>query len=111
MTNRGVFEHPSIDTFLDVLSSRYRRRLLVSLLETAPGEAPLVPEDLVGDDEPTEQVRIRLRHIDLPKLADEELIEWDRTEGVVSRGPRFAEIAPVLALFLKQDGETPEEGI
>lgn len=40
-----------------------------------------------------------LFHDHLPKLDDAGFIDWNRTRGVVRRGPRFPEIAPLIGLL------------
>jgi hypothetical protein len=38
-------------------------------------------------------------HCHLPKLASTALVTWDRDTGRVSRGPKFDDIRPLLALL------------
>lgn len=80
----------SLDRILGVLSD-HRRRHIIYLLEERAGPIPV--EELAGHladhDEPTEpessdqraQLKIELRHNHLPKLADEDFIQYDPNEG------------------------------
>lgn len=49
-----------------------------------------------------------LYHRHLPKLDEAGYIEWDRERDVIRRGPRFAEIAPLVSLMENHADELPE---
>lgn len=40
-----------------------------------------------------------LHHVILPGLENEDLVEFDRVDDLVRRGPRFHEIRPILEQF------------
>ena len=114
-----------IDDLFALLADEPRRRVLVSLLDVesgvvtleeaaltrgaaarAGGSAPvgLAGEKSVDDVSPAE---VALRHVHLPKLAEADLIDWDREAGTVSRGPRFAQAEPLLRLLVRNQHELP----
>lgn len=84
-----------VDTMMDVLRNRTRRSVLLALVDTTPAtslDALLGSLDGTGD-------RVSLRHRHLPKLADVGYVEWDPEAGTISRGPRFAEVEPLVRLL------------
>lgn len=82
----------SIDTTLEALSDASRREILLSL--SAPDDVSVSQDDLVGPAGRADA--IELVHVHLPKLEEEELLEWDREAGTLRRGPRFEEARPLL---------------
>ncbi|MFC6718950.1 hypothetical protein ACFQHN_15380 [Natrialbaceae archaeon GCM10025896] len=48
---------------------------------------------------------LRLHYVHLPKLTDYGFIEWDRDAHVVTKGPRFDEMKPLLKLLIDQQKE------
>jgi hypothetical protein len=94
-------------TLFELLASRQRRRLLFLLCDA---ESVEVPDGLQsrstaamanGDSSRSpnrapSDLAVELHHTHLPKLAAAELIEWDRSAEVVSRGPEFAAVEPAL---------------
>jgi hypothetical protein len=88
MTSGDHVADSSLDSMLDVLSNRYRRRLLVALLEHNPQEDddPQVPDDVTLGDEDLEELMVSMRHSHLPKLVDAGFIEWDQEMNNVRRG-------------------------
>jgi predicted transcriptional regulator len=111
MTSGDHVADSSLDSMLDVLSNRYRRRLLVALLEHNPQEDddPQVPDDVSHPDEDLEELMISMRHSHLPKLADAGFIEWDQEMNSVRRGPKFEEIRPLLELMANHADELPDD--
>lgn len=92
----------------DLLRPPYRRRLLMSLLEHNPEDEATIPDDLTTNDEELENMLIDMTHIHLPKLESLEVIEWDRDENVVTRGPAFEELRPLLELIDRHRDELPD---
>lgn len=86
------------DRIFDALSTRPRRQLLVSLLETQPAEfldlpdAALARESVEGDHE----LRAALVHRHLPLLADYGFVRWETDPVRVQRGPEFDVLEPVV---------------
>lgn len=89
----------STDDLLDALANAERRRLLLELLERDRGADGALAVDDFADDTGTWQSRIDLEHRHLPKLERLGLVRWDRVDTVVTRGPEFAEVEPLLILL------------
>jgi hypothetical protein len=68
-----------------------------------PCRVPGVPCPGFG---PLEQ---RMVHAHLPTLEDPDLVEWDRDDEVVPRGPRFDEIRPPLELMADHEDDLPDD--
>ncbi|WP_336402213.1 hypothetical protein [Haloarcula pelagica] len=88
MTGGDQVDDSGLDSMLNVLSNRYRRRLLVALLEHNPQEDddPQAPDDVTYQDENLEELMVQMRHSHLPKLADEGFIEWSRETNAIRSG-------------------------
>lgn len=122
---------PSASTLFELLSADRRRQVLLLLNETesiqlpdglltrghvrqrqAAGEHPASPDGpAAGDheDEPTRGLEIELYHDHLPKLENEDLIEWDRESRVVSRGPAFESVEPALGAIATNREAFPDD--
>lgn len=61
------------------------------------------------DDDSTELIKQELYHTHLPKLAEAGFINWDPESGLITRGPRFEEIGPLLRLMNDHQDELPED--
>lgn len=103
-----IGEDSGFDESLGLLADPYRRRLLVTLLEHNPEDEAAIPHDLTTDDEELEALLVEMTHIHLPKLESRGVIEWDRDENVVRRGPAFEEVRPLLELVVEHRDELPE---
>ena len=110
MTEQPTLSATSLDSVLDALANKYRRRLLAALLEHNPqdGDDPQPPADIKFEDEDLESLRIQMVHTHLPKLEDKGFIEWDREANIVQKGPRFEEIQPLLELMHNHADELPD---
>lgn len=96
---------PLLDEQLEAVAHVERRRLLVALLE----ENPLtdVPDEIaeLEDDAETLERRVAMRHNHLPRLDDYGFVQWDRKNDLVTRGPEFEKIRPlVTSLDEHRDG-------
>jgi hypothetical protein len=111
MTDRDVSGGPELDAMLNVLANKYRRRVLVALLEHNPqdGHDPQIPDDVTLETEDLESLMINMRHGHLPKLEEEGFIEWDRETNTVEKGPQFEEIQPLLELMENHADELPDD--
>ncbi|ADD07636.1 HTH domain protein (plasmid) [Natrialba magadii ATCC 43099] len=100
----------SMDIVLNVLENRYRRRMLVALLEHNPQDAdnPQLPADSELAAEDLETRRIHMRHSHLPKLEESGFIEWDRDTNSVRKGPHFDEIQPLLEVLQNHANKLPD---
>ena len=104
------------DEAFEPLADGQRRELLIEVLESGRYDVPELSdasqeiaeanrgflreylstarESSAGDKE---LIRMHLVHI--PTLADDRFIEWNRDDHVVTKGPRFDELVPVLELI------------
>ena len=103
--------HSSLDTALDILADRYRRKLLFALLEENPQDAsdPQTSDDVRLTSEELASTRIGMNHTHLPKLEDAGFIEWNRDSNTVEKGPRFDEVRPLLELMDDHADELPDD--
>ena len=99
-----------MDTSLNVLENRYRRRVLVALLEHNPQDDDdlQIPPDIELADEDLETLRIHMTHMHLPKLEEAGFIEWDRDTNSIRQGSLFDEIRPLLELMQNHANELPD---
>ena len=111
MTETPPPSSASLDSVLDAVANKYRRRLLVALLEHNPqdDDDPQIPADVEYEDEDLESLQIQMTHTHLPKLEDAGFIEWDRETNTVRKGPRFDEVQPLLELMHNHADELPDE--
>jgi hypothetical protein len=77
----------TLDDYLQLLANEQRRRLLRALLGS-DGSAT------VDADDPA--ARARLYHVHLPKLESAGLVDWNRRQRTVVRGPTFDDVVPLL---------------
>nr|WP_217694353.1 transcriptional regulator [Haladaptatus litoreus] len=80
----------------------------MNLLASNPLDATDIPAKMATDDAEVTGFETRLYHIHLPMLDDARIIEWDRDTDVVTRGPAFHEIQPLLTLMDEHRDELPE---
>lgn len=92
-----------------VLSHPLRRRVLYNLYRADPTVTLDIPGEIsvAGWDET--RIETELTHVHLPKLADENLIRWDRADREIRRGPDFDKIEPLLSLLDEHADELPYE--
>lgn len=104
----------TLDRVLDALGHRYRRRLLVALLDHNPQsdadaqDAEETLETVAGQDADETAIETALVHNHLPKLEEFGYITWDQDDGTISKGPNWDEIEPVLGLLVANADELPE---
>lgn len=98
-----------LDDMLAILADRHRRLLLAALDDHNPQTEVRTPEGVELEREELTALQIEMRHNHLPRLEEAEYIEWDRNLHVVTRGPKFEEIQPVLDMFEKNADELPVE--
>ncbi|WP_247730255.1 DUF7344 domain-containing protein [Halovivax limisalsi] len=97
------------DRTFDALTHTERRRLLLELLDHNPRELTYTSDEATGSGTQQaaverEPARIRTHHVHLPKLAEYGYVEWDREADVVTKGPQFDEVRPLLE-FLRDECE------
>lgn len=102
-----VLLRPGVGRVLEALGKSQRRRILIELRN---GHG-VREDDLVmrGGKSDSKRSEIALKHTDLPKLADMEYIEWNPDTGELSKGPRFGEIEPLLALIERHGDDLPQD--
>jgi hypothetical protein len=109
-------------TLFDLLTSDVRRRLLVVLCDR---DSVRVPDELLtrgeaqtasspsgrdGSGAVSASLRrqtTQMHHVHLPKLADTGVVEWDRENGTVSRGPNFEAVEPTVRLLAENGHVLP----
>jgi GAF domain-containing protein len=94
----------AIDSMMDVLKSRTRRVILMTLLGDTTETSIDTLERQIND----ENTRIRLYHLYLPKLANTGYIEWDYDADTISKGPKFSEVEPLVQLLKEYNTAFPE---
>lgn len=96
---------------VDALGHRYRRRLLVALLDHNPQDDDDAQDaeralGIEGGDDAL--IETQLFHHHLPKLEDLGYIAWDRETGEIRKGPDWEEIEPLLQLLRDHEEELPD---
>lgn len=113
-----------VSTLFELLAAAPRRRLLVTLCDTESlrisdalltrgetrtarpdGSSPGGPRS--PGDGGRDARELQLYHNHLPKLAAEDVVEWDPDTGIVSRGPAFREVEPVVRLLVENPQVLP----
>ncbi|ODR82723.1 hypothetical protein BG842_09600 [Haladaptatus sp. W1] len=99
-----AIEEASLDTFLKILADTDRRQLLVALLDHDPLDDDYfqIPADVTRSDEQESHLSLQMTHIHLPKLDNADIIEWNRDDYAVRKGPRFDDIRPLVQMVRKQ---------
>lgn len=107
MPPRQPTKADDLGELLEILSQPYRRQIITRLHKRNPrDEDEFELEELTGDDE-LENETIALIHNHLPKLAETGFINWNQEQQIVTRGPRFKEIAPLIDLMVAHEDELP----
>ena len=88
------------DTRIGPVLSAQPRRILRALLTQASREAePVLWRNETLSCEEHVTLWYELHHVILPELEDDGLVEFDRSDDRVRRGPRFNEVRPLLDQF------------
>lgn len=96
-----------LDESLNLLSHPARRQLLTRLTRRDPRDTEWFDVEKLADEGGVDADRIGLVHNHLPKLADADYLTWDRERDVVTHGPRFQEIEPLVELLETHQDELP----
>ncbi len=96
-----------IDQTMSILSNKYRRRLLFSLLDNSSEDGLPIPEAVHTGEQRLEVLQTELVHTHLPKMGSTDVIRWDRETNTVSKGPAFEELRPLLELLDEHAEELP----
>mgnify|MGYP006284205623 FL=1 len=97
-----------------VLSHEYRRRILMTVRRYNPQDEDHITSEAFADenaqdDNEFKHVKVRLYHVHLPKLADAGFIDRDPDSGIITRGPRFEKIDPLLRSMHDHQDELPDD--
>ncbi|MFC7140425.1 hypothetical protein ACFQMA_11365 [Halosimplex aquaticum] len=108
-------------TVFGLLANDVRRRLLLRLREREPVQVPDAVLERDPDSAESDPVSdgcggpdhqrltaVRLHHVHLPKLADAGVVEWHRDRDVVTRGARFGDVEPTLAVLAENAPRLPQ---
>lgn len=108
---QSSLEKTPLDVALRILADKFRRRLLIALVDHNPQDDndTQIPANVTLDEEEIRDIQIAMAHTHLPKLEDYGFIEWDTDENVIRRGPQFEEIKPLLELIQNQADEFPDD--
>lgn len=101
----------SADGCLDALGDVSRRRLLVSLLRADDEGREAVDLRAVDAASNATRAEVPLYHVHLPKLESMDLVDVDYDRGVVSRGPGFDEVEPLLELLEENRDRLPDDWV
>ena len=101
----------SFDRILEAMGDRYRRQLLLALIEHNPQDAddptPTLNERRGEFEDDGQTTKAVMHHAHLPKLEEFGYIHWDRDAGKISKGPAWDEIAPFIRLLDDHSDELP----
>lgn len=107
MSSRQSKKSDDLGELLEILSHSHRRRIITRLHDRNPrNEDEFELEELTGDDE-LDNETLALIHNHLPKLAEADFINWNQEQQLVTRGPRFEVIAPLIELMVAHQDELP----
>lgn len=96
-----------LDEHFTVLADVERRRLLVALLKENPRSDILGKIGESDNDAETDRQQVTIHHNHLPRLEDHGLVEWDRENAIVAKGPEFEKIEPFLLVLDEHRDELP----
>jgi DNA-binding transcriptional ArsR family regulator len=101
-----------LSNLFKILSDEHRRRVLIALARANPREDEIISLEEVADHQGDGSIAVlqqELYHCHLPKLNDARLIDWNRDNGNITRGPQFDEIEPFLTLMDEHQDELPAD--
>jgi DNA-binding transcriptional ArsR family regulator len=105
----------SFDSHLEAISNPERRRLLLALLEATRDSATPIDAGAIESDGDERPLDIQLVHVHLPKLESLGYVASRREHGsdqgrhLVSEGPRFDGIRPLLELLEDNEAVLPDD--
>ena len=95
----------------EALANPSRRQLLFALwAETPHDHERFDPLELLQVGEPPDEdaTKIALEHNHLPKLADMGYLQWERDSGMISTGPAWDDIVPLLEVLADHRAKLPD---
>jgi hypothetical protein len=111
------YKGKAFDRSVEAMGHRYRRRLLLALLDSNPQDdkdaqnAEEALGSVVEGEVDEEIVETELVHYHLPKLDELGYITWDQETGKIKKGPQWDEIEPLLKLLTDHQDELPDDWI
>ncbi|WP_135304344.1 DUF7344 domain-containing protein [Haloarcula amylovorans] len=110
-----------VSSLFELLAADYRRQILIVLCDSESVDVPAglllrsasaggTPSEAPGWPATTGEkgaLPLELVHVHLPKLAEADLVEWDQSAGVVSRGPAFDEVEPFVRVLVRNAETLP----
>lgn len=97
-----------LDDHLDALERYERRRLLLRLSTSDPHGDPSIDFSKFDRDASELDPLVAMRYLHLPYLEERGFVRWDRKNQLVSKGPRFDEMEPLLQLLRDVQDELPD---
>ena len=106
---RSPADGATLDEIFRCLSHPTRRRILTRLAEHNPRhEDEFSTRGFDPDDRELTMFKTRIHHKHLPLLEKSGFLEWDREADVITRGPNFEEVRPLIDLMVNHQDELPE---
>ena len=100
----------TLDQLFACLSHPTRRRILMTLATDNPrDDEEFESPDFKPEDEELELFRTQLYHQHLPHLEQGGYIAWDHDADIITRGPNFEEVRPLIELMSNHQDELPED--
>lgn len=96
---------------LTVFCHRPQRQLLVELFHENPQDDTL---DDGGDPKANNEeleVLLDYQHYYLPELEDRGVIDYDQENNIITKGPNFEELEPLLELIDNHQDELPKDWV
>jgi len=84
------------DACLTLLANAKRRAVLLTLYDRRAEDAEPIPVEEAVPETRSTPAHVALTHSHLPKLADHDVIRWDRENDTVAPGPAFEAIEPFV---------------
>lgn len=99
-----------LDAALSTVADGQCRQVLLALLDHNPrtGSRLSIPEDVHPGDAEIEKAEVEMHHIHLPRLEDAGFIEWNKDDQQVMKGPKYAEIRPLLEVLTDNADKLPD---
>ena len=94
--SRDGEREPTADACLTLLADEKRRAVLLALYDRGAEGAGSVPVEEAVPEARSTPAYVALTHSHLPKLADHDVVRWDRENDTVAPGPAFEAIEPFV---------------
>jgi repressor of nif and glnA expression len=99
----------SLDSQFDALRHVARRRVLFELLAATADDDLPVRMDEIERTAAERPFQVSMRHVHLPKLEENGLVDSSGSVDAVTTGPRFDEIRPLLELLDENRDRLPND--